>query len=98
MNLNRKERDWYRLDIMTNPPQVGTWQGSFDEGFTWVDGTQSVEGLWCWLLAGPEFDASSVGLDPSDTDAVIIESVTSLLRIKEDPVLNIETGTMISLR
>lgn len=96
MKLHREERDNYVVAITTDPPQSGTWQASFNGGTTWIDGTNGADG-WSWLVAGPDFNAAANGLDPDDTQATIAESTTPLLRLKDDPVLNVEAGPAIRL-
>ena len=96
VRLNRAERDWLVLDITTTPTLTGTWQASFDRGETWIDGHPSAGG-WAWLLAGPDFDADSVTMDDDDTDATITADVLPLLRIADDPVLDVEQGPRVQL-
>lgn len=98
MQLFRGERDWYVLDITTVPAIEGDWEASFDGGTTWITGHPTDDDKWAWLLAGPDFDAAAVGMDAGDTDATITaSSVTPQLRIKDNPVLNIEQGQFIHL-
>lgn len=89
MKLNRAERDYYRVSITVDPPLTGTWQASFDDGTTWIDGT-TVDDDLVWLIAGPDFDAVAEGLDPDDTQATITGEVVPLFRLKDDPVLDVE--------
>lgn len=96
MRLNRAERDWYSVSITTTPTLAGTWQASFDAGTTWLDGTAS-DGTWAWLIAGPDFDATAVGMDAADTQATVTRSLRPLLRIADAPVLDVETGPTITL-
>lgn len=97
MRLNRAERDWYSVAISTTPPLDGTWQASFDNEVTWIDGTHNDDGTWGWLLAGPDFAAATVGMDPADTDATIAQTVTPRLRVADNPVLDIEIGPRVNL-
>ncbi len=94
MKLHRAERDNYVLELSTDPPLSGTWEASFDSGETWADGTASL-GAWAWLVAGPDFDAAAVGM--SDEGTVLASSVTPLLRLKDDPVLDVQRGPSIVL-
>lgn len=89
MQLNRTERDYYVVSIETAPPLDGTWQASFDRGENYHDGTLA-DDQWSWLIAGPLFDAASVGMDDIPTVATLIEKTTVLLRIKDDPVLSVK--------
>jgi hypothetical protein len=94
VKLHRAERDNYVLTINVTPELAGTWEASFDEGDTWVDGTLDDE-QWSWLVAGPDFDAAAVGMSVEGT--TLDGSVTPLLRIKDDPVLDIQSGPSIVL-
>jgi len=96
VRLNRAGRGEYSLSIDLNPPIAGTWQASFDGGVTWIDGVPS-SGVWSWLVAGPDFDAEDVGMDPAATKAVISSSVIPLLRIANNPILDVEYGYLINL-
>lgn len=93
MQLQRTERDYYVLsieEITTEPtPLTGTWEASFDHGDNWHEGTFT-DGLWSWLLAGPDFNAASVGMTDPPTVATITGKVTPLLRIKDNPVLDVQ--------
>lgn len=96
MQLHREERDYYTVSITLTPPLTGTWQASFDNGETWIDGADT-SGNWAWLVAGPDFDATEVGQDDADTDATISSSLVPLLRLKDEPVVDIERGPSIRL-
>lgn len=50
-----------------------------------------------WLVAGPDFDAIGVGQSFTDTDAIIDATVVPLLRIADNPVLDVERGPRIQL-
>lgn len=93
MQLQRTERDYYVLSIteltLFPPPVTGIWQASFDHGKTWHNGTL-VENLWSWLLAGPDFDAASVGMTDPPTVFTITKKVKPLLRNADDPVLTVQ--------
>lgn len=89
MQLYRAERDWYVLSITTVPPVEGDWEASFDGGTTWITGHPTDDKV-AWLLAGPDFDAAAVGMSAGDTDATITKTVLPLLRIKDNPILDIE--------
>jgi hypothetical protein len=89
MNLQRTARDYYVVSIETAPALSGTWQASFDRGATWHDGILA-DDQWSWLVAGPLFDAASVGMDDAPTVATLVEKTTVLLRIKDDPVLSVQ--------
>lgn len=94
MKLHRAERDNYVLTIGTDPPLAGVWEASFDGGDTWVDGTAN-EDAWAWLVAGPDFVADEVDMTAEGT--VLDGSVAPLLRVKDDPVLDIQSGPSIVL-
>lgn len=97
MRLHREERDYYVVEITATPPVSGTWQASFDDGATWVDGSSTPDG-WAWLVAGPDFADDPDGMDPElDTDATISQTMMPLLRVKDDPVLDVEAGPTIEL-
>jgi hypothetical protein len=96
MQLHRTERDYYVLEIEVLPEMVGTWEASFDGGETYVAGTPQGEN-WAWLVAGPDFDAVAVGLDPLDTGATLLTDVEPLVRCIEDPVVNVEDAPKIEL-
>jgi hypothetical protein len=86
VKLHRAERDNYVLTITVDPPLTGTWEASFDRGETWVDGTP-VGDAWAWLVFGPDFVPADVGMTAEGTE--IPTSVTPLLRLKDDPILDI---------
>jgi hypothetical protein len=86
VKLHRAERDYYVIEVTTDPPLSGTWEASFDNGETWVDGTSS-SGEWSWLVYGPDFVPADVGMTADGTE--IATSVTPILRLKDDPVLDI---------
>jgi hypothetical protein len=87
MQLRCIDRDYYTVEISVDPPLVGSWEASFDGGVTWVTGTL-LAGGWSWLVAGPDFDAAAVGMDPADTQATIQKpGVTPILRLQENPVV-----------
>lgn len=99
MKLPYGGRDYFVVTYVTDPPLVGTVQASFDHGTTWIDGTPTtvtddgeVLPAWAWLVAGPGFNATSLASpqEPTDTKAVIPETLTPLLRLAEDPVLSVQ--------
>jgi hypothetical protein len=94
VKLRRQERDYYVVSIVTSPALTGTWEASFDQGETWIDGTPSDDN-WAWLVAGVDFDAAAVGMNSADTKATITTAVVPWLRNKENPVLDIQTGPSI---
>lgn len=98
MKLNRAERDNYVVTYSTDPPLSGTVEASFDDGKTWHDGTPNAGG-WAWLVAGPDFDAATLTppMDPNDTVATIEGSTTPLLRLKDDPIVDVAKGPGIRL-
>lgn len=97
MRLHREERDYYVVEITATPPVAGTWQASFDNSATWVDGTLAGT-EWSWLVAGPDFATDPDGMDPQlDTDATLSATTRPLLRVKDDPVLDVEAGPTITL-
>ena len=107
MDLLPYERDYYVVSYTTDPPLTGTVQASFDDGETWVDGTATtvdVDGedvaAWSWLVAGPDYDATTVdpAQDPDDTVATIESTVVPLLRLADDPVLDGKQGPRISIK
>ena len=97
MNLHRSERDYYVVDLVTDPVLAGDWEASFDGGATWATGTLGLTG-WTWLVAGPQYDAAAVGQSAGDTDGTVKTSpCTPLLRIKDNPVTAIQHGPVIEL-
>ena len=52
MNLDRAGREYYALEIVTDPP-VASWEATFDAGLTWDAGTTTT-GVTRWLVAGPD--------------------------------------------
>jgi hypothetical protein len=94
VRLHREERDNYVVAVSTDPPLAGTWEASFDNGETWVDGTASGD-AWAWLVAGPDFVAADVGM--TDEGTVLDTSVSPLLRLKDDPVLDVQRGPTIQV-
>lgn len=76
MRINRAAKEFYALDIVTDPVVTGPWEASFDGGETWVTGDADGAG-WQWLLAGPDADP---------TDATVIDhSVSPLVRHTSNP-------------
>ena len=57
MNLNRAAREYYALEIVTEPA-VASWEATFDAGATWDAGT-TTDGITRWLVAGPDATAGS---------------------------------------
>lgn len=94
MKLHRAERDNYVVTVAADPPLSGTWEASFDNGETWVDGT-AVGDSWAWLVFGPDFNPTAVGMSAEGTE--IPASAAPLLRIKDDPVLDMQRGPSIQL-
>lgn len=89
MKLHRTERDYYVLSITVTPDLTGTWEASFDDGATYHEGTLT-DGRWSWLIAGPDFDAASVGMDDPPTVATIHRKTDVLVRLKDNPVVDVE--------
>lgn len=76
MILHRSSREYYGLEIVTDPP-VDAWSASFDGEQTFVNGTL-IDGAWRWLVAGPEA--------PDTTDAVVLtDDVLPILRALDSP-------------
>lgn len=96
MRLHREERDNYVVGISVEPDLTGTWQASFDGGTTWIDGI-ATDDNWAWLVAGPDFNATDVGMTDGDTVATISRSVQPLLRLKDDPIVDVQRGPTIDL-
>lgn len=94
MKLNRAERDNYVITYATDPPLTGTVQASFDGGENWIDGTPSA-GAWAWLVYGPDFDPTEVSMTAEGT--AITDTTTPLLRMADDPVLDVVKGPSIRL-
>lgn len=97
MKIKRTERDYYAVQMVTNPETTGVLEASFDGGQNWVTGVLDETEVWTtWLVAGPDYDAAAVGQDPADTQAVIRRNISPLIRRKDDPVLLVEDGPKIS--
>ncbi len=99
MNLDRTERDYYVLEITTDPELEGSWEAAFvanpaDDDY--VTGTSTPDG-WAWLIAGPDFDATAVGMDDADTQATITTSLIPHVRLKDDPVVKVDRAPRIRL-
>lgn len=94
MKLHREERDYYIVTIAVDPPLAGTWEASFDAGETWIGGTPTGDS-WAWLVAGPDFVATEVGM--TDEGTQLTSSVRPLVRLKDDPVLDVQYGPSISV-
>jgi hypothetical protein len=82
MRLRATERDWYTLEISSDPAVGVAWEASFDREVTWVAPT-IVTGLHRWLVAGDKYVA-----DPGDTTpaVVITRTTTPMLRAVAAPV------------
>lgn len=96
MKLQKRERDYYVVEIETIPALAGVWEASFDNGTAWATGSDTVDG-WAWLVAGPLYVAGDVGQNPAATQATITAYTKPLLRIKDDPILDVEYGPEIFL-
>lgn len=52
MDLSKHGKEYYELEIVTDPATDPTdWEASFDAGATWTDAVD-VEGRAAWLVAG----------------------------------------------
>jgi len=91
MQLNSYSREYYFLDIPTDPP-ISSAQASFDDGLTWEDGEPFDNGFR-WLIQGPNADI------PGDTMALIISmpTVVPLVRYGSPPQSRVEEAPAISL-
>lgn len=89
MNLNRRAREFYALEITTVPPVAGPWEASFDRGATWEVATD-VDGVPSWLVAGP--DAA-----PGEAVHVVTTAVTPLVRAVENPEVVVRNAPRIQL-
>jgi len=90
--LNKRARVFYALIIETDLPTSG-WEASFDGGATWLPG-EEVNGNTRWLIHGPDFDPT--GITPA-TSTLIATGVTPLLRLIDNPEVDIERGPSIIL-
>ena len=91
MRLQRQGREFYQLQISTDPP-VEAWEASFDGGDTWVSGEAAVVeavAVHRWLVAGP--DAGPGG------GTVIASSVTPMIRAIEAPETIVRTAPGITV-
>lgn len=86
MIIHRHSREFYRLEIVTEPAVTG-WEASFDGGTTW-DASTVVDGFPAWLVAGT---AAAVGT----AVAVLADSVTPLLRVIDTPEIVVREGPKI---
>jgi hypothetical protein len=92
MNLSRHAREYYQLEIVTEPDVPGGWEASFDQGETWVNGSAATVGggvpVIRWLLAGPEADlTNAVPIVGDITPLVRAVDVPELLVRKAPPIL-----------
>lgn len=78
MNLNRHGREYYQLEITTDPVTAPTaWEGSFDGGGTWI-AALSVSGRAAWLVEG-------AAAPPPVQGQVVVDTVQPLVRLTDNP-------------
>lgn len=97
MILNKLARDFYSLLITTDAGEdepASGWEVSFDGGETWLLGEETTPGQVRWLVHGPDFDPVGVSVAPS---TLIATGVTPLLRLVDNPTVDIERGPSIIL-
>jgi hypothetical protein len=87
VNLHPRAREYYALEIVTDPP-VPSWDASFDDGVTWVAGT-TTDGVTRWLVAGP--DANPTGA------TVLAKSVKPLVRATSNPEIVVRHSDAVYL-
>lgn len=92
MNLSREGRGWYKQEIDTTPA-VSAWEASFD-GENWVAG-EFVDGVWRWLVNGPDFDADAH--PDADSSTVPQDGFKPRLRFTDNPEVDIVRGAPINL-
>lgn len=76
MRLHHDAREYYRLEIITDPV-VAAWEASFDDGDSWHAST-SIDGLPAWLVAGPDAEQGTAV-------AVITSRALPLIRATDNP-------------
>jgi hypothetical protein len=92
MNLRRNAREFYTLEITTEP-EVTSWDASFDNGSTWDAGTPAtLDGadVHRWLVAGDDADAGTAV-------AVLTTSVRPLIRATDTPEVIVRAAPRIYL-
>jgi hypothetical protein len=90
MELPRRGKEYYRLDIGTVPSLLPTqWSASFNDGTSWVPAINS-DGKAAWLVAGP---------DCADTTGatLIIADIQPLVQLLDNPEIVIRTPPAIKL-
>lgn len=55
MRLSTTGCENYSVEPSLSPTATGTWQASFDNGATYIDGIDAGNGSWTWLVAGPAY-------------------------------------------
>ncbi len=92
MELTRWGKEWYALEIATEPP-VDAWEASFDDGETWHGSTEvGTDGWSNWLVAGTEADpAEAVAILPRGRTKPKIRGVDNPeIIVREPPYINVK--------
>lgn len=75
MRLRPNAREWYALELATEPAVTG-WEASFDAGVTWVASTAvGTDGYFRWLVAGPDADPGTAIVLPVGTTQPLVRAV-----------------------
>jgi hypothetical protein len=90
MQLNIYSREYYFLDIPTDPP-ITAADASFDDGQTWVPG-ESFDNGFRWLIQGPNSD-----LDEAGAVIIRVPTMVPLVRYGSPPQRRVEEAPAISL-
>lgn len=94
MKLKRNGREYYHLQIDTDPAITGGWEMSIDGGSTWISG-EAVDGGARWLLRGPTFVQG--GNIPAAASTPITTSVRPQIRAIDTPEVVVRDAPTIRL-
>lgn len=91
MNLKPSAKEWYALEIVTEPA-VPTWEASFDRGETYVASTTvGSDGYFRWLVAGPD-------ADPAGAVVLPLGSTSPTIRATDSPEVVVRDAPRIYVR
>lgn len=94
MRLNSHGREVYRQSVTLDPVATGTWEASFDDGATWVAGTDLGDGSFGWLVAGFDNDGAD---NPVYQFPAGLLTITPLLRLVTGQEEIVVDGTSIDI-
>lgn len=90
MRLHPRGREYYKLQITTQPAVVAGWEASFDGGNTWFAGTDAGGGVTQWLVAGPQATLGAAVVQ-------LAASTVPMIRCLENPEVIVERAPKINL-